>query len=363
MTVSRTAFAQGGGNTGDGGPDGDYRSLYEMVLGQQKKNDVFNLYVNAGGGFRADDCSGDWKGAFKARNLRLEIKGKVGEHFSYRIRHKLNESSSAQAIDNFALATDLMVLGWRFNEHWLLQGGKICQTWGGFEFDENPIYIYRFSDFTGGIDCFTAGAILSWFPVPEHEFALNIANSYSSGHDGARLPLTYILNWNGSMLGGRLLTRWGIGTQVTAAGEHTDRLMLGTGLNLPSLRWYVDLMGSRESLDFTGVVSRPFPAPLEDVRYLSAVTRADWEFSPGWVLIGKGRLERADVSGIDNFRTSFGGVAAIEYHPMKEQDLRLFVALISDKYFFKEKSYGSTGLAGRATHQIEVGFILRLKAY
>ena len=58
----------------------------------------------------------------------------------YRFRHRLNKASSAQSEDNFAKATDYMMVGWRFNDHWTIQGGKKNQSLGSFEYDENTLF-------------------------------------------------------------------------------------------------------------------------------------------------------------------------------------------------------------------------------
>lgn len=33
-----------------------------------------------------------------------------------------------------------MMVGWRFNDHWTIQGGKKNQSLGSFEYDENTLF-------------------------------------------------------------------------------------------------------------------------------------------------------------------------------------------------------------------------------
>ncbi|MBQ1717696.1 MAG: porin, partial [Bacteroidales bacterium] len=88
LLFAASASAQNGANAGMGGPDGDYKSLYELVAGHEKKCDSFNVFLNTGGSFHADENGG----AFAGRDLRLEIKGNLGDHLGYRLRYQLNKS-------------------------------------------------------------------------------------------------------------------------------------------------------------------------------------------------------------------------------------------------------------------------------
>ena len=33
-----------------------------------------------------------------------------------------------------------MMVGWQFNDHWTIQGGKKNQSLGSFEYDENTLF-------------------------------------------------------------------------------------------------------------------------------------------------------------------------------------------------------------------------------
>lgn len=78
---------------------------------------------------------------FRARQLRLEIKGNLTERIFYRFRHTLNRPTSAAGLDNLARATDMLYAGFHLNDKFFVTAGKMCQAWGGFEFDINPMNI------------------------------------------------------------------------------------------------------------------------------------------------------------------------------------------------------------------------------
>lgn len=373
--MSAVAFAQGG-NVGDGGGDGNYKSLSERLLNLEKKTESFNMFLNYAASYQMSEADDEWTSAFRAKQLRLEIKGQFGDHLTYRIRHRLNRAQDGKSEENFAKATDIMMFGWKFNDKFTLMGGKLCQFWGGYEFDENPMYIYQYSDMVDNMDNFLAGAALAISPIPSQEFVFNISNSYSGKFadeygagamtaDGkvlqaANHPLAYIFNWNGSFGGGLVTTRWAAGSYTQAKHYHDNMVFLGQSLNLPKFQWYFDYMGAFEGLDRLRIATGELGGNgyQTHVRYNSFVTKMNWQFSEGWNLMLKGMYETAGTKDVGKFRTSLGYIGALEYYPLKDQDLRFFVAYVGRHF-----SYDKINTPDYSTNRIELGFMFRIKAY
>ena len=390
LTASLTAGAQNGANIGMGGSEGNYASLAEKVAKIEKKNDAFNVYFNYAASFQAERNSlvDEWHTGFANKQLRLEIKGNIGDHLFYRLRHRLNKTNEARTQDNFSKATDIMMAGWKFNDKWSVQAGKMCQIWGGFEFDENPMYIYQYSDMVDNMDNFMAGVVVSYKPVPTQEFAVEVSDAnndsfskvYGAGAasqeensvrplTSSRNPLTYIANWNGSFADGMINTRWSWGIQTQARHKYSRMLILGQQLNLDKFQWYVDYMGAWDGLDRLGIATSDLGLNggghnlyASDVHYNSFITKVNWQFAPHWNLMLKGMYETASVSKLErgkNYRKSFGYMSSVEYYPLKDQDFRGFLAYVGRKYDFSEKS----GLKNYNTNRIELGFMYRIKAF
>ena len=390
LTASLTAGAQNGANIGMGGSEGNYASLAEKVAKIEKKNDAFNVYFNYAASFQAERNSlvDEWHTGFANKQLRLEIKGNSGDHLFYRLRHRLNKTNEARTQDNFSKATDIMMAGWKFNDKWSVQAGKMCQIWGGFEFDENPMYIYQYSDMVDNMDNFMAGVVVSYKPVPTQEFAVEVSDAnndsfskvYGAGAasqeensvrplTSSRNPLTYIANWNGSFADGMINTRWSWGIQTQARHKYSRMLILGQQLNLDKFQWYVDYMGAWDGLDRLGIATSDLGLNggghnlyASDVHYNSFITKVNWQFAPHWNLMLKGMYETASVSKLErgkNYRKSFGYMSSVEYYPLKDQDFRVFLAYVGRKYDFSEKS----GLKDYNTNRIELGFMYRIKAF
>lgn len=393
LAMTMGANAQGN-NIGMGGCDGDIQSIHERITKLEKKNDMFNLYFNYAASFQAEhnSLSDEWGTKFANKQLRIEIKGNLTDKLYYRLRHRLNKATDAKGEDNFAKATDIMMVGYNFNDKLSISGGKMCQIWGGFEFDENPMYIYQYSDMVDNMDNFMAGVTVSYKPIPTQEIAVEISNSYNGkfadeygdeavviNNDEAQAlqksknPLTYIINWNGSFFDGKLNTRWAWGLQTQAKGKYSRMLTLGQQLNLPKFQWYFDYMGAFDDLDRLKIATNelrdalvggdaPGNVYLGKVHYNSFITKANWQFAPSWNLMLKGMYETASVTKMEqfkNYRKSFGYMGSIEYYPAKQQDFRLFLAYVGRKYDYSTKC----GLKDYNTDRIELGFMYRIKAY
>ena len=381
-------------NHGYGANDGQFKSLAEEIADLKKNNDMFNVYINYAADVQAQaDAEHKWSTGFTNRELRLEIKGNLTDRLYYRLCHRLNKSNDAKGGDNFAKATDIMMVGYKFSDRFKLEVGKLCQSLGGFEVDENPIYVYEFSDMTGSLDCYMAGVAASYKPVPSQEFVLGVTNSHNEKFsevygdnpvaiegngthnrvlEKSRNPLAYCVNWNGSFMDDKLQTRWSWGLQGEARHKYSRILILGQKLKLDRLQCYFDYMREYDGVDRLGLVSNEaaalFPAPggtqvwLSDTDYNSFVTKLNWQFVPRWNLMLKGMYETASVKKIDrlnNFRKSYGYVGSVEYYPVKSQDLRIFLAYVGRKVDYKE----GIGLNKYNTNRIELGFMYRLKAY
>lgn len=380
-------------NHGYGGDDGHFKSLAEEVTKLKKSSDMFNVYLNTAASVQVEtDNEHQWSTGFKNKHLRLEIKGNLTDKLYYRFCYRMTNSNVARSEDNFARSTDVVMIGYRFSDKLSVEAGKIFQPLGGYEVDENPIYIYEYSDLTGGLECYLGGVVVNYKPVPTQEIVVGVTNAHNDKFadvygdnslaiegDGTqnrilektRIPLGYSLGWNGSFLNNRLLTRWSWGIEGEARHKYSRMLILGQKLNLDRLQWYFDYMYQNDGLDRFGLASREvrdfFPAVggevwMSDVHYTSFITKLNWQFAPQWNLMLKGMYETASVTKVDrfkDFRKSYGYVGSVEYYPVNSQDFRVFLAYVGRKVTYKD----GVGLDKYNTNRIELGFKYRIKAY
>lgn len=336
----------------------------EMESPLRKK---FNMYFNFQTSLDAERIGeNDLTTKFQARQLRLEVRGDLTERIFYRFRHRLNKSNAAVSLDNLATATDMMYAGFRLNEKWTATVGKMCQMWGGYEFDLNPMNIYEYSDFLNNMDNFMLGAMITYAPNPNHEFNLQITDVRNSNFADlyatatatikeSNTPLAYIFNWNGNLLDGLVQTRWGAGLQSEADGYTNTLVMLGTKLNLPKFQMFLDYMMANDQLDRLKFTPRSKAEVVKDAKYNSFVLKAEYQPAPEWNIFAQGLYETANSSLANNEFKGIGYFAGVEYLPFKEQDLRFFLA-----YIGRSRDTNSVKVD---TNRVSVGMMYRIKAF
>jgi len=385
------ALAQGNNTRMGGDEDEESPSLAERIFNLEKKTDAFNFHINFASSLMAEDAHhGEWDTKFICRDLRIDIKGDITPKVFYRLRHSLTMSQEKKGLDRFAKATDIMMLGYRPSSKVEIAAGKLCQIWGGFEYDQNPMEIYRYSDMVEMMDIFMAGAMVSYHPTPDHEIAVQITNSYNDSFTEelgeypqvvdrdirqaellhrSRAPFTYILNWNGNLFDNRLQTRWAWGLQTQAKHKYSNMLTLGQQLSLPNYQLYLDYYGEWDDVDrlhyATTDILGPYPTGsthLGKIHSHSLVGKMNWQFAPKWNLMLKGTYETTSVARIHdlhNYRKSIGYLASIEYWPEPKLDFRVFLAYLGHKYDFNDYC----GIADYNTNRVELGFMYRIKCY
>ena len=300
--------------------------------------------------------------------MRLEVRGDLTERIFYRFRHRLNKSNAAASLDNLATATDMMYAGFRLNQKWTATVGKMCQMWGGYEFDLNPMNIYEYSDFLENMDNFMLGAMITYAPNPNHEFNLQITDvrndrfekiyGTSTGIKASNTPLAYIFNWNGNLFDSLIQTRWGVGLQSEADGYTNALVMLGTKLNLPKFQVFLDYMMANDQLDrlnYTPLSNNGSATPVKDAKYNSFVLKAEYQPAQEWNIFAQGLYETANSSLANNEFKGIGYFAGVEYLPFKEQDLRFFLA-----YIGRSRDTNSVKVD---TNRVSVGMMYRIKAF
>ena len=335
----------------------------------------FNMYFNFQSSLDAEKAKDqDMTTKFKARQLRLEVRGNITDRIFYRFRHRLNKSNAGVDLDNLAKATDMLYAGCHIDDKWALTGGKMCQAWGGYEFDLNPMNIYEYSDFIENMDNFMLGGMLTFTPSANHEFNLQVTdvrndkfeNIYgdATGLKQSNVPLTYIFNWNGSFFDNILQTRWGVGLQSEAEGYNNTMVMLGTRVALPKFQAFLDYMRADEQLDrlcytpqskIKDAQKNNVIAGLKDTKYNTFVLKAEYQPIPSLNLFAQGIYETAESNLAGNKMTGLGYYGGVEYLPFPSQDLRFFLAYVGrsrDKNSITEN-----------TNRVSLGMMYRIKAF
>ena len=364
------------------------KTLFEELTDVKKKSDKFNLYLNMQGGFDANFRDGFEEGAFKMRQLRIEMKGNINNWLSYRYRQRLNRSNDGGGmIDNVPTSIDYAGIGIKLNNRFNLFAGKQCTAYGGIEFDLNPIDIYEYSDIIENISNFMTGLNIGYNLTSTQQLNLQILNSRNGSFDSTygiteneegklpdlksgKLPLVYTLNWNGTF-NDIFKTRWSASILNEAKSKNMYYYALGNELNLDKFNMFLDFMYAQEGIDrngtITGIVGRPSGHNVFDTGYLSVVTKLNYRFLPKWNVFVKGMYETASVTkstediAKGNYRTSWGYLAGVEYYPM-ETNLHFFLTYVGRSYNFTSRAK-ILEQENYSTNRISVGFIWQMPVF
>lgn len=364
------------------------KTLFEELTDVKKKSDKFNLYLNMQGGFDANFRDGFEEGAFKMRQLRIEMKGNINNWLSYRYRQRLNRSNDGGGmIDNVPTSIDYAGIGIKLNNRFNLFAGKQCTAYGGIEFDLNPIDIYEYSDMIENMSNFMTGLTIGYNLTSTQQLNLQILNSRNGSFDSTygiteneegklpdlksgKLPLVYTLNWNGTF-NDVFKTRWSASILNEAKSKNMYYYALGNELNLDKFNMFLDFMYAQEGIDrngtITGIVGRPSGHNVFDTGYLSVVTKLNYRFLPKWNVFVKGMYETASVTkstediAKGNYRTSWGYLAGVEYYPM-ETNLHFFLTYVGRSYNFTSRAK-ILEQENYSTNRISVGFIWQMPVF
>ena len=354
--------------------------LASIVLPAQDDG-PFNLYFN----WHADAVTAlapaQASSRFENKELRLEIKGDLSDRVFYRFRQQLTRPMTPGTLDRFSKGTDLMYFGWKAKDNLSFIIGKQCQYFGGFEYELNPVFVYEYSDFLERMSIFHTGITMAWSPAPGHELVAMMTTSSNDrfsytysfpigrSYEDSSAPFEYILNWNGSMWDGLLLSRWAVAAASMAKGAWSKLILGGEKLCFPTFQVFADYMAAWDDLDRLMYASEDGATFLrqmgqsyfENVFEQAFLVKAEWQFMPRWNLWGKGMYETVtvrDVPQMKDYRKALGYMAGVEFYPFDGQNLRFYLAYIGRRNIFSE----ACGLTASGRNRIELGLMYRLKA-
>ena len=357
------------------------KSLFERIAKVEKKQDVFNLYLNMQGSFDAKFNNGFDQGVFNMRQFRIEATGQVNDWLWYRWRQRLNRHNNGDGmIDNLPTSIDYAAIGVRFNKNLSLFAGKQGVAYGGFEYDENPINIYQYSEMIDYMSNFMTGITLTYDFNPNQQLAFQILDSRNYSQEStyginlpkSRLPLIYTLNWNANMFNNKWQTRYSASIMEEVHGEYLYYLALGNQFNFSEkCNMYFDIMSSLEQVDRKGIITNMCGKVnghnAYNAMYNSFVAKVNYRFLPKWNVFAKGMYELASVFETDatlaagNYRTTVGYIGGVEYYPM-ESNLHFFLAFVGQSQIFTDRAK-TFGQSNYNTQRVSIGMIYKLQMF
>ncbi len=367
-------------------------SLFEYATRIPKREKVFNLDLIMHAGFNTDFLSGKLdEAAFRFRDVKIDITGEVNDRLFYWYRQTLNGGYEGQALENLNESIDYAYIGYKLNERLTLTAGKQDVCYGGFEYDKNPWHIYEYSDMNEYVLCYLTGIGLKYQLDEAQDIRLQVMNNrvglmedtygrLPEGFKKPKVPLFYTLNWNGSFLDELIGLRYSVSATEQARGKYMYGIFGGQSLEAGPIYAFFDVMYVRGELDPLGLLTEltrteasgeeeaESPVRVRNTDYLSLVGEIQYRFHPKWQLFAKGMYESAsvykayDTYGKGKYRTAWGYQGGLEFYPMADDNLRIFLIALGRKYSLTERAKALGGSL-EDTVRLSVGFIYKLPLF
>lgn len=364
------------------------QSIIDRLLPENNKTLSANMNLEFSTSATANFSEGGLSQAeFKVNRVRMEIKGKFAKNFEYHFRQSFNKYSNPHAHDNLSSSVEYANVGWITSPWFKLTMGKQNMALGGYEYATSGLKVREFTEFNNNIQQFETGIGGEFTLSKNHSMKLQLLNSRAGSDENtyiyglpirkqsAKAPLTSVLNWNGYFADRSINLRYGIGSGQLAQNAGILYLTAGHVYEKGPIVAYVDFMYSREGIDSKGLLSEmtatwDTPQTLKHVEYMTAIADFDYRFHRNWNIYIKGAYETGRIykenCGLEKgkYRTSWNIQSSLEYYPLHNSELKLYLHLLYKGYLTSELSRKfSPDFELNNTQRVSMGFVYKIPVF
>src|SRR6188768_4443441 len=155
-------------------------TYYKSLIPEEKQGLLKNMSMIANMRFaeRNEFMNDSFTGSrFVNEQFRLEIKGQVTDKVYFRLRDRYTRAQTSESVDNISRSVDMAYIRVDVTDWFNISGGKMCASWGGIEFDMNPIDIFEYSDIVEQADNFLTGVRFGFKLNPKHSLTFEALDS------------------------------------------------------------------------------------------------------------------------------------------------------------------------------------------
>ena len=366
----------------------DNDTLRNSVVGyllQKKMPKSVNVDLHMRAAFHANFPSavtGEDEAAFRFDHVMIGIYGNITEKLSYKYLQRLNKGTKAFETENLSGTIDYAYIRYQIDPRFAVTAGRQALFVGGFEYNEYPIDVYDYSGVTNNITCYLTGVNLFYAPRSNQEIGIQVVNNRAGSVEEAfgRIPedverpwapLYYSLAWNSHYADNRLQLRCAATAGELMKGKWVFMISGGQQVDIGKFSAFLDILYHRSAIDHLGVIRRmvtdgegnAWDGIAESVEYLTLVSEVNYRFLPRWNIHLKGFYDRAsaykkkDIFEEGNYLSSWGYQGGIEFFPMADRNMHLFLNATG-------KTYKDIHIKNRITpkdqFRISLGFVYRL---
>lgn len=293
--------------------------------------------------------------SFQGQTIKLWLVGEIVPGIRYRLRQRLNKPQTPLR-EGYSSATDQAWVAFDLGKKWTFTVGKQSVQFGTFEYDYNPADIYQPTMTFDDLDAYKTGVNVAYKFLGQ-TLNLQVVNSDApqfARDDYKKKALAVNVLWEGSLLDGKLKTRWGYGAFQHSKSKFYNWITPGIQLNLGQFTTELDYYMGNRDMDYSAIVENP-DLGTRYVQDQSVSLNLKYDFGK-WRPFVKGTWNQRHDKGFDsNAYESLGIQAVVEFYPFTNK-------LVKDLRFHAMYAYGNTNFQGefndlsnKDTHTLLVG--------
>ena len=353
-------------------------SIVEKIVKQKIKSKInIDFCTSLNGTFTEDTFDGI---SMKMNRLRIDMRGRISDNFSYRVRQSFNKSYTKASLDNVPASLEYANIQWHGHDKVKLTIGKQFILVGGYEALANSMYVREFADFNDNLNFYKLGLTADFKVAKDQLFSVQVVNNRNgkdsdvykyglpSGYESSKFPFMTSVGWNGYFADKAWNLIYVASAAPAAKGKNIYSLTCGNIYDKGPIFAYLDVMYSREGIDtqqrITGLQGMDAPyVTAQDVEYLSFIGRFDYRFKPGLNVYVKGAYETSNVCVANgpfakgHYMTNWNAQACVERNPLKNDKNFMVFA----HYLYKGYALADNALSLMAskpyTQRISLGVI------
>ena len=149
-------------------------SIVEKVVKQKIRSKInVDFCTSVNGTFTEDTFDGL---SLKMNRLRIDMRGRISDDLSYRVRQSFNKSYTKGALDNIPASLEYANIQWHGHDKVKLTIGKQFVLIGGYEALANSMYIREFSDYNDNINFYKLGVTADFKVAQDQLLSVQVAN-------------------------------------------------------------------------------------------------------------------------------------------------------------------------------------------
>ena len=307
----------------------------------------------------------------------LGFSAKLHEQVSFYFRNRFNRGSDIQSLDQLGSNIELAYVDIKATPKLNVLVGKTYAFYGGYEYEFSALDVLEYNDIQSNALAYVTGAGITYQSSQDHKFGFQVLNSRTMlyediyGDDVAAnieepiWPVAVVGNWRGNFFDGKFQTIYSLSYSNQVKNKGTYFFTLGNKYQNDNLTIMYDFNFSYEEVDTKGIVTSIFNTDTvaQDALYIENWVRAEYRINSkfkGLVSLMTSSAYGEVENNRNRLRTSYGVVPTLYYTPIKDFDIRFFLAFIGRYYTYSNYAIEEFNAADYNRNELRIGIIAPL---